>query len=393
MPRIPLLKTFHLVVSFCLLLLYSPLNNVRREISDHKSELAHLRKSTATSLGYLVGESFRILQTQHSRSSSQLQSSNADTWKTEIQNSVNTLAKVLQIDSAHDHSSSSSSSSSSSLRSPSGSTHGSSKISITDESTSSLYSSTKSSDSSDDFDSDETNSSVSKSTSGKSKLGKIPTSTFNSFRHTDHLSELSHMLDSPVVVAGKLLNIIESDLELHASQYSLVTASHRKPAWILRNWIAVTISAFVGVSAARSIIGNWENIVEWFKTDIIGTLVDFYNNWIVGPLTQIYNTVRHDDTGSASLITKQSLQADIDSLERMVIQFAIDHGEIAPTAVSNSSEIVLDDNVKAMIAEKVRQGDISSVLRPYESQITTPIKSLITGDLVRSLLIQIQKQG
>lgn len=321
------------------ILLYSPLNGVRREITQHKQELAHLRASTAKSLGYLVGESFRILQEQQSLNSpksatASLQTS--DRWKLEIQNAVATLAKVLEVeaqDGPHNESS---------FSSVSGSDTGS-------ESESESFSASNS----------------------------------------DNIKSL----DSPISVATKLINIIESDFRLHSLQYSHVTDSHGKPSWLVRHWPNITLSTLASISAARNIIGNWLAIVEWFRTSVVDTGIAFYKNWIIEPLTQIYNIIRHDDASAgSSLITKQSLQADVDSLERMVLQFAIDHGEMSATNVNiSSASSGIDDALKKTIEEKVRQGDISSVLRPYEAQITKPIRSLITGDLIRSLLIQIQK--
>lgn len=39
----------------------------------------------------------------------------------------------------------------------------------------------------------------------------------------------------------------------------------------------------------------------------------------------------------------------------------------------------------------IREGDLTPVLRVYEEDIKQPIRSAITGTLIRSLLIQVQK--
>lgn len=44
-----------------------------------------------------------------------------------------------------------------------------------------------------------------------------------------------------------------------------------------------------------------------------------------------------------------------------------------------------------VIQDQIRQGDLTAVLRVYEDDIKSPIRSAITGTLVRSLLIQVQK--
>ena len=43
------------------------------------------------------------------------------------------------------------------------------------------------------------------------------------------------------------------------------------------------------------------------------------------------------------------------------------------------------------VSERIRQGDFSPVLQIYEEDIKSPLRTALTGSLVRSLLIQIQK--
>lgn len=43
------------------------------------------------------------------------------------------------------------------------------------------------------------------------------------------------------------------------------------------------------------------------------------------------------------------------------------------------------------LSAQVRAGDLGPVLRVYEEELKTPVKSAISGSLVRALLIQVQK--
>jgi nuclear-control-of-ATPase protein 2 len=45
----------------------------------------------------------------------------------------------------------------------------------------------------------------------------------------------------------------------------------------------------------------------------------------------------------------------------------------------------------AELTQRIREGDLTPVLRVYEEEIKQPIRSAVTGSLVRSLLIQVQK--
>jgi nuclear control of ATPase protein 2 len=43
------------------------------------------------------------------------------------------------------------------------------------------------------------------------------------------------------------------------------------------------------------------------------------------------------------------------------------------------------------LSNAVRQGDLTPILRIYENDIRTPFRSAVTGTLLRSLFIQVQK--
>ena len=42
-------------------------------------------------------------------------------------------------------------------------------------------------------------------------------------------------------------------------------------------------------------------------------------------------------------------------------------------------------------SDAIQQGDLTPILRIYEEDIRTPVKSAVTGTLLRSLFIQVQK--
>ena len=81
-------------------------------------------------------------------------------------------------------------------------------------------------------------------------------------------------------------------------------------------------------------------------------------------------------------MSKRSLEGDRASLERMVVDFAVAHPEGGGT---------LNETQIADIRAKVREGDLTPVLKAYERDMQKPIMGAITGNLVNALLIQIQK--
>ena len=100
-------------------------------------------------------------------------------------------------------------------------------------------------------------------------------------------------------------------------------------------------------------------------------------------MQNVIKTIRHNEGSELSLLGKQSLEGDRASLERMVVDFALDNPEIAG--------LKDDPAAIAAIRHKVREGDVTPVLRAYEQDLKRPVVGAMTGNLVRTLLIQIQK--
>lgn len=148
---------------------------------------------------------------------------------------------------------------------------------------------------------------------------------------------------------------------------------YQPPKKIESNWMKWTMS--IGLIYVLWKQFTIEDVIRWTK-ESKETIKDFIRMWIIKPLEGIYNTVRHKE--SLAIIGTESLQGDIDSLERMVVDFAIDMG-------------VQDKDVLELIKEETSKGRMDIVMESFEKDIKNPIKSLIIGDLIRSLLIQVQK--
>lgn len=118
------------------------------------------------------------------------------------------------------------------------------------------------------------------------------------------------------------------------------------------------------------------------------TAKGFFRYWVVQPLSELLDTIRVGDAqsgtdgdGGGSIVTKEGRRADLESLERMVTQYAVEKRQISA-----------DDAVRReALRRKVREGDLDVVMLAYENQLKSPFKSLTVGSLPRLLLIQVQK--
>ncbi|CAH1768086.1 6136_t:CDS:2 [Entrophospora sp. SA101] len=131
-------------------------------------------------------------------------------------------------------------------------------------------------------------------------------------------------------LSSRLQSIITTHLPSYAKQCNRITSIYGRPSFLTRWWLPVTISSVIAYKNRKYIYRD--NLMKLFDN----------------------------------------------SLERMVLDFARDNLQL-------SSEDLI------VVSNKIREGDLSVVLMAYEQELKKPFKSTITGNLIRTLLIQVQK--
>lgn len=114
---------------------------------------------------------------------------------------------------------------------------------------------------------------------------------------------------------------------IHAteSQRRLISI-HSKPSFLVRGWISIILSASALFFTSK-IVFKYSSSFFAYVLESYQTARDLTQIWLIGPLYEIYRTIRHKETRLALLGTA-SLQSDVESLERMVLDFATDQGVI-----------------------------------------------------------------
>ncbi|KAK9237163.1 ATP synthase regulation protein NCA2-domain-containing protein [Lipomyces kononenkoae] len=183
----------------------------------------------------------------------------------------------------------------------------------------------------------------------------------------------------PFLVAQKILVMASEGLPGQSATHAAVVRRAGKPSVLTRYWpVGVGIVAFSG-TIGRILFNRRASIAQWLA-DASTTVLDFWTNWVVEPAKNIIATIRHDDTAQVAIVGRKSLQADMESLERMVVDFAVDNTDsgLSPAEIE-------------IVRAGVREGDVSAVLRVYEQELKQPLKNAVRGELIRTLLIQMQK--
>ena len=196
--------------------------------------------------------------------------------------------------------------------------------------------------------------------------------------------EDSHPAERPAVLARRLLGLLQKGLPNHHAAITDLARRNGRPSRLVRYWLPAAALLVSSSTVLRILVNRQDDIINWIR-DFGATAHDFWFNWVVDPVRKIIGTIRHDSTSEIAIMSRDSLKADRDSLERMVVEFAIDNPDVA-IGSSSITELEIGE-----IRSKVREGDVTPILKAYEKDLRRPIVGAIKGDLVRSLLIQVQK--
>ncbi|XP_027938716.1 protein DGS1, mitochondrial [Vigna unguiculata] len=174
------------------------------------------------------------------------------------------------------------------------------------------------------------------------------------------------------------INSIYQNLDKLDAYISLLVFKHRKPTKITQYWIHYTCGA-VGLSVCSiwllrhsRLVGSsdLDNWIQEAKNSTIG----FFKNHVEQPILSIrdelFETFRKRHQGIMEL---EEVQLTSNSLHRMLLAF---------------SEQAKGQNIPANASD---QEMLEIVMDRYEKELMHPIQNLLNGELVRAILIQVQK--
>lgn len=188
------------------------------------------------------------------------------------------------------------------------------------------------------------------------------------------------------VVAGdvveRLLYVLKDCITGSLAYNKRYICKHGRPSMLSRYWFPTAITLMSLSTSLRVLTNRRAELLEW-ASEFGATVVDFWRNWVLQPVGKLIGTIRHDEQSEIAIMSRTSLEADRQSLERMVIDFVSDNS-------SRSQSGSLQPDISTITAQ-VREGDLTPVLKSYERDLRKPFMGTVRGDLVRALLIQIQK--
>ncbi len=178
--------------------------------------------------------------------------------------------------------------------------------------------------------------------------------------------------------ADRIVSLADQMIPATTLSFRKSVAHCSRPGRLARHWPVLIVGLLAGPTVLPYISRRRQATREWVL-ESIETVGAFWQNWILSPISKIIATIRHDEGSEVALMSRKSLMADMESLERMVVDFARDNPGYAKSV---DLEVV---------RTAVHEGDLTPVLMAYEENIKSPLKNAVTGSLIRSLLIQVQK--
>ncbi|PLW36159.1 hypothetical protein PCANC_16666 [Puccinia coronata f. sp. avenae] len=178
-------------------------------------------------------------------------------------------------------------------------------------------------------------------------------------------------------VIDQLHELLSSHLPGQQEKLAMRVSALSPPGFFTRNWPWLISLPIVSYALSRLAYTYWNTIVDGLR-DAQETLKGFVSGWLIRPVEDILHTLKAGQEGTLAIMTKDSLAPELDSLERMVVEFGRD-------------KLKWTEDELSTLSKSVKEGNLTSVLKVWEQEIKAPIRSAIAGSLIRVLLIQIQK--
>ncbi|BGP22657.1 nuclear controlof ATPase protein [Rhodotorula toruloides] len=182
---------------------------------------------------------------------------------------------------------------------------------------------------------------------------------------------------TPADLAHSLSYLLNQTLPAQSRAFTRTSLLLAPPSFWARSWPYLLSIPLLSSLVARAVY-NHRLTLRQYALDAAETVRGFLFDWVLEPVRKILDTLRGGSADEVALMGRESLRSDLESLERMVVDFARDEWGLGARETEE-------------MARKVRVGDLTEVLKVWEEDIKSPIKSTLRGSLIRTLLIQVQK--
>lgn len=185
--------------------------------------------------------------------------------------------------------------------------------------------------------------------------------------------QLTSLLKSSYAVMGAARQLGHGEA---CSRLSSILGSHQcaAPSFLGRNWSYVAVASAAVVVGARIFFPSFAMLGQSVRT-VVSSLQNFFVNHLTNPSMSIIRDVFFNKKTPVDTTSRDLTKA---SLERMLMEFEM-------------QQLGRDPSLDSMTAAKARAsaGDLTTVIKIYESEVRNPMRNIMAGELVQALLIQV----
>ncbi|KAI6027596.1 NCA2-domain-containing protein [Pisolithus microcarpus] len=178
----------------------------------------------------------------------------------------------------------------------------------------------------------------------------------------------------PSLLEGLYNAIFVAQVERHFSY--LKSNDLRRPSKLTLLWPRLLFLPPLTLYSLKLLYASRASLIDMAQ-DAFETSKNFLEDWLLQPLYGVYRTIRAGGD-EAMIVRPESIAADLDSLERMSLALA-------------REKLGYDQQQLVTLSQQIRLGDFTPLLKIFEEDIKSPVKSAFAGTLLRTLFLQVQK--
>ncbi|KAI8445921.1 ATP synthase regulation protein NCA2-domain-containing protein [Phakopsora pachyrhizi] len=171
--------------------------------------------------------------------------------------------------------------------------------------------------------------------------------------HDPH--EPNHLFSCKVVLVDQIGANQSSRLPDQKNKFSKSISQLSRPNCLSCNWpwiVALPVSVF---TTAKVALSYWQSAID-FMSKFRATINRFFKGWVIRPIEDIIKTLRSGKYSSLAIMSKDGLNSELHSLERMAIDFG-------------REKFKWNKDKLSQVTQKVREGNLTIVLKVWEQEI------------------------
>ena len=155
------------------------------------------------------------------------------------------------------------------------------------------------------------------------------------------------------------------------------------------NWIPYSIISMILLTGGGVVYYHGTHVIYDYVRDTFrqwsNASFRFYKEHFEEPISKIYRTIRYDEN-SLQITDPNAILLEVETLGTMVREYVIDNDPSLPV-----DDLIARKEILQKVTAEAKNGNLSRILEDYAQTLKHPIREALRGELIRLVLIQVQK--